>query len=95
MYINSPGGVVTAGLAIYDTMQVREPGHVYCSTGQQMLLWHHQQILQQHQQQQDFLQIHAWPIPCLAYDGLNSQWVCAHAHHVMCALCLAACGTNN
>jgi ATP-dependent protease ClpP protease subunit len=23
MYINSPGGVVTAGLAIYDTMQVR------------------------------------------------------------------------
>lgn len=22
MYINSPGGVVTAGLAIYDTMQV-------------------------------------------------------------------------
>jgi ATP-dependent protease ClpP protease subunit len=24
MYINSPGGVVTAGLAIYDTMQVRE-----------------------------------------------------------------------
>jgi hypothetical protein len=24
MYINSPGGVVTAGLAIYDTMQVRK-----------------------------------------------------------------------
>lgn len=24
MYINSPGGVVTAGLAIYDTMQVRQ-----------------------------------------------------------------------
>jgi ATP-dependent protease ClpP protease subunit len=22
MYINSPGGLVTAGLAIYDTMQV-------------------------------------------------------------------------
>ncbi|GFH32604.1 endopeptidase Clp, partial [Haematococcus lacustris] len=22
MYINSPGGVVTAGLAIYDTMQI-------------------------------------------------------------------------
>jgi len=26
MYINSPGGVVTAGLAIYDTMQyIRAP----------------------------------------------------------------------
>lgn len=23
MYINSPGGVVTAGMAVYDTMQVR------------------------------------------------------------------------
>src|SRR5256885_4158622 len=26
MYINSPGGVVTAGLAIYDTMQYVRPG---------------------------------------------------------------------
>src|SRR2546423_13382447 len=25
MYINSPGGVVTSGLAIYDTMQFRRP----------------------------------------------------------------------
>jgi len=25
MYINSQGGVVTSGLAIYDTMQVRRP----------------------------------------------------------------------
>jgi len=26
MYINSPGGLVTAGLAMYDTMQVRRWG---------------------------------------------------------------------
>lgn len=31
LYINSPGGVVTAGLAIYDTMQhVRPPVSTYC-----------------------------------------------------------------
>lgn len=31
MYINSPGGVVTAGLAIYDTMQyVRPPISTWC-----------------------------------------------------------------
>ena len=31
MYINSPGGVVTAGLAIYDTMQyVHAPIHTLC-----------------------------------------------------------------
>ncbi len=31
MYINSPGGIVTAGMAIYDTMQyVRPPIHTYC-----------------------------------------------------------------
>ena len=31
MYINSPGGVVTAGLAIYDTMQyVRPPIATWC-----------------------------------------------------------------
>ncbi len=31
MYINSPGGVVTSGLAIYDTMQyVRPPVHTLC-----------------------------------------------------------------
>lgn len=30
-YINSPGGVVTAGLAIYDTMNlVKCPIHTYC-----------------------------------------------------------------
>ncbi|HWK89704.1 MAG TPA: ATP-dependent Clp endopeptidase proteolytic subunit ClpP [Longimicrobium sp.] len=31
LYINSPGGVVTAGLAIYDTMQyIRSPVHTTC-----------------------------------------------------------------
>jgi len=31
MYINSPGGIVTAGLAIYDTMQyIRPKIHTYC-----------------------------------------------------------------
>ena len=31
MYINSPGGSVTAGLAIYDTMQfISCPAHTYC-----------------------------------------------------------------
>jgi ATP-dependent Clp protease, protease subunit len=31
MYINSPGGVVTAGLAIYDTMQyIRAPVQTFC-----------------------------------------------------------------
>src|SRR5512135_2332084 len=31
MYINSPGGLVTAGLAIYDTMQlIRSEVHTYC-----------------------------------------------------------------
>jgi|SRR5688572_7615698 len=31
MYINSPGGIVTAGLAIYDTMQIiRAPVATYC-----------------------------------------------------------------
>ena len=31
MYINSPGGVVTAGLAVYDTMQlIRSAVHTYC-----------------------------------------------------------------
>ena len=31
MYINSPGGVVTSGLAIYDTMQyIRPPVHTMC-----------------------------------------------------------------
>lgn len=31
MYINSPGGSVTAGLAIYDTMQfISSPVHTYC-----------------------------------------------------------------
>src|SRR2546426_10935999 len=32
MYINSPGGVVTAGLAIYNTMQfIRPPGSTPCT----------------------------------------------------------------
>jgi len=31
MYINSPGGVVTAGLAIYDTMQfIKSPVSTLC-----------------------------------------------------------------
>jgi ATP-dependent Clp protease protease subunit len=31
MYINSPGGIVTAGMAIYDTMQYIRPRiHTYC-----------------------------------------------------------------
>lgn len=31
MYINSPGGVVTAGMAIYDTMQfIKPPVHTFC-----------------------------------------------------------------
>ena len=31
MYINSPGGIVTAGLAIYDTMQlIRPPTQTFC-----------------------------------------------------------------
>src|SRR5258705_13355139 len=34
MYINSPGGAVTSGLAIYDTMQfIRPPASPFC-TGQ-------------------------------------------------------------
>jgi ATP-dependent Clp protease protease subunit len=34
LYINSPGGVVTAGLAIYDTMQyIRSPVHTICIGG--------------------------------------------------------------
>ncbi len=32
MYINSPGGHVTAGLAIYDTMQlIKAPVYTYCT----------------------------------------------------------------
>ena len=34
MYINSPGGVVTSGLAIYDTMQVIRPPVATLCTGQ-------------------------------------------------------------
>ena len=34
MYINSPGGVVTAGLAIYDTMQFIKPKITTLCTGQ-------------------------------------------------------------
>jgi ATP-dependent Clp protease protease subunit len=34
MYINSPGGVVTAGLAIYDTMQFIKPKVTTLCTGQ-------------------------------------------------------------
>jgi len=36
MYINSPGGVVTAGLAIYDTMQFIKPPISTLCTGQAM-----------------------------------------------------------
>ena len=34
MYINSPGGVVTAGMAIYDTMQYIRPGIQTLCVGQ-------------------------------------------------------------
>ncbi len=34
LYINSPGGVVTAGLAIYDTMQFIKPDVSTICTGQ-------------------------------------------------------------
>ena len=34
MYINSPGGLVTAGLAIYDTMQYIRPGVATLCIGQ-------------------------------------------------------------
>jgi len=34
MYINSPGGVVTSGLAIYDTMQFIRPAVTTLCTGQ-------------------------------------------------------------
>jgi ATP-dependent Clp protease protease subunit len=34
MYINSPGGVVTSGLAIYDTMQFVRPAVSTCASGQ-------------------------------------------------------------
>src|SRR4026208_2213614 len=34
IYINSPGGVVTSGLAIYDTMQVIRPAVSTLCTGQ-------------------------------------------------------------
>jgi len=37
MYINSPGGLVTAGLAIYDTMQyIRPPCRRFASSGASM-----------------------------------------------------------
>ena len=34
MYIHSPGGVITAGLAIYDTMQLIEPAVSTIAVGQ-------------------------------------------------------------
>src|SRR5208283_5483164 len=34
LYINSPGGSVTAGLAIYDTIQYVKPAVVTCCIGQ-------------------------------------------------------------
>jgi len=36
LYVNSPGGVVTAGLAIYDTMQIIRPDVVTICVGQAM-----------------------------------------------------------
>ena len=33
LYIHSPGGVVTAGLAIYDTMQLIRPGGLHHLSG--------------------------------------------------------------
>ena len=39
MYINSPGGVVTSGLSIYDTMQyIRPPVSTLC-VGQAASAW--------------------------------------------------------
>lgn len=40
MYINSPGGIVTAGLAIYDTMQYIRPPVATICMGQVWLSWH-------------------------------------------------------
>ena len=34
-YINSPGGLVSAGLAIYDTMQFIKPDVVHCASARQ------------------------------------------------------------
>ena len=45
MYINSPGGLITAGMAIYDTMQVRRrplpppPGRRVCARVTQGSFW--------------------------------------------------------
>jgi ATP-dependent Clp protease protease subunit len=40
MYINSPGGSVTAGLAIYDTMQYIKPDvSTICSWSRKKTLW--------------------------------------------------------
>ncbi|MEO7993657.1 MAG: ATP-dependent Clp endopeptidase proteolytic subunit ClpP [bacterium] len=36
LYVNSPGGVVTAGMAIYDTMQIIKPDVVTICVGQAM-----------------------------------------------------------
>ena len=38
MYINSPGGEVSAGLAVYDTMQVSQASPVVPSCKQAVLL---------------------------------------------------------
>ncbi len=40
LYINSPGGVVTAGLAIYDTMQFIKPDVSTLCIGQALVLLH-------------------------------------------------------
>src|ERR1700675_3134660 len=38
LYINSPGGSITAGMAIHNTMQSVRPSVVSCSVGQAMYI---------------------------------------------------------
>src|SRR6266404_4554144 len=46
MYINSPGGIVTAGLAVYDTMQYIRPAvQTYCDGQAADIARHAQEIL--------------------------------------------------
>src|SRR6202167_472448 len=46
MYINSPGGVVTSGLAVYDTMQfIRPPVSTLCTGQATDIMLHAQEIL--------------------------------------------------
>ena len=53
MYINSPGGVVTAGMAIYDTMNYIKPDVQTICVGQAASMGAF--LLQQEQKEKDFL----------------------------------------